>query len=119
MKEPAKAEMKWQIANLEAELTQRRNIGAQMATLCRCLSHRKGESYKDIARELHKRWEAIEELPRHEPSILLLRRATDGITGVADSAKAGHSGQHSNRVRGGVLGATCRELECEDELNQE
>ena len=59
MKQPAKSEMKWQIANLQAELKQRRSIGGQMAILCLIFSRRKVDAHKDIAQELHKQWNAI------------------------------------------------------------
>jgi hypothetical protein len=60
MQQPAKAEIRWQIAKLQAELAQRRNVGDQMAILCLALSRRKVGTYKDIAVELRKQWDAIE-----------------------------------------------------------
>jgi hypothetical protein len=60
MKEPAKAEMKWQIAKLQAELTERRGIGDQMSILCLGLSQRRADAYKEIGHDLHKQWGAIE-----------------------------------------------------------
>jgi hypothetical protein len=60
MKQTAKAEMKWQITNLQAELTERRDVGNRMATLCHDVSQRKADILRAAALGLHKEWHAIE-----------------------------------------------------------
>lgn len=59
MRAPAKAELKWQIEQLEAELVERRKVGARMSDVCFTFGEPRTQRKRDDVQELYKRWDAI------------------------------------------------------------